>query len=605
MPEINPYGINKIRNFCIIAHIDHGKSTLADRLLEITHTVSSRELHNQFLDSNPIERERGVTIKAKAVAMHYSGYDLNLIDTPGHVDFSYEVLKSLRACEGALLLVDATQGVQAQTVANALLAKEAHLTIIPAINKIDHPSAQPDIIKEEMKITLGIKPEEVLLVSAKNGTNADKVLDAVVERIKPPTGDATKPLQALIFDSVYDDYRGVIIYIRLMHGQIKVGDEIIMMRTNLLYKVEEVGKFRPKMFAIDKLSAGEVGYVIAGIRNIRDVKIGDTITHKDNRCAQPLPGYQEPLSMVFAGFYPAGDTDFKTLKRAIERLSLNDASFSFEPETSEALGLGFRCGFLGLFHMEIVKERLEREEDVELVQTAPNVPYEVTLIERGHTKTIRINNPADLPDDMTIKEIKEPVVRVSMVIPTDCIGIIMQLSDSRRGKTVRTEYISPTRVILTYDLPLGEIIYDFYDKLKSATRGYATMDYSFKDYEAADLVKLRILVADSEVDAFSSIVHRDEAESKGRRIIQTLRKEIPKHLFQIALQASIGKRVVARENISPLAKHVTGKCYGGDITRKRKLWAKQKEGKKRMKAVGRVEIPQEAFLAVLGGSVAV
>jgi GTP-binding protein LepA len=593
--------LKHIRNFCIIAHIDHGKSTLADRFLEITETVEARKMEGvkQFLDSNAIERERGVTIKAKAVAMNYKGYQLNLIDTPGHVDFSYEVLKSLRACEGALLLVDATQGVQAQTVANALLAQQANLTIIPVINKIDHPAAQVDIIKEEMKNTLGVKAEDIYLTSAKAGTNVEELLDAVIEFVPPPQGDVDNPLQALIFDSVYDEYRGVVVYVRLMNGQIKAGDEIRTMKNNQEYEVEEVGKFRPKMVVTGKLMAGDVGYFVAGIRNIRDVKVGDTVTTKNVTSVPALAGYQEPLPMVFAGFYPTNDTDFKELQKAIERLSLNDASFSFEPETSEALGMGFRCGFLGLFHMEIIQERLEREEGVELIRTAPNVPYEVVITDKNQAKTLKVENPAAFPDEVHIREVREPIVRVKLIIPSDAIGLIMQLCEGRRGKHIRTEYISPVRVILSYDLPLGEILYDFYDKLKSATHGYGTMDYAFMGYKDADIVKLRILVGNKDVDAFSSVVHRDSAEARGRRVIQILREKIPRHLFQIALQASMGKRIVARENIAPLAKNVTGKCYGGDITRKRKLWAKQKEGKKKMKSIGQVDIPQEAFLSVL------
>jgi len=597
--------MQNIRNFCIIAHIDHGKSTLADRLLEISGAVSARDLREQFLDSGEIERERGITIKAKAVLLKYrfnnQSYILNLIDTPGHVDFSYEVLRSLKACEGALLLVDATQGVQAQTVANGFLAKESNLTIIPVINKIDMAIAQVEQTRDEIQNVLGIPAEEIINVSAKTGVNADKVLEEIVKRIPPPKGDVNKPLKALIFDAVYDDYRGVIMFVRMIDGSVKIDDELLMIRNNKTFKVEEVGIFTPKMVKGAKLSAGEVGYIISGIRNSREIKIGDTVTLKNNNDVVPLPGYREPLPMVFAGFYPTQDSNFNVLKKALEKLSLNDSSFTFEPETSEALGLGFRCGFLGLLHMDIVKERLKREQAADVVQTAPNVPYEVIALERGMSKTLRIDNPADFPDEVSIREIKEPIVKVSLIIPSDSIGNIMALCESKRGKHIKTDYISPTRVIIQYSLPLGEIIYDFYDKLKSATHGFGTMDYVFTGYETGDLVKLRILVADVEVDAFSSIVHRDVAESKGRRIIHTLRKNIPRHLFQIALQAAIGKRIVARENIAALAKHVTGKCYGGDITRKRKLWEKQKEGKKKMKSIGSVEIPQSAFISVLGG----
>jgi len=597
--------MQNIRNFCIIAHIDHGKSTLADRLLEITGAVSARELRNQFLDNRDIERERGITIKAKAVLLKYKynnqNYILNLIDTPGHVDFSYEVLRSLKACESALLLVDATQGVQAQTVANAFLAMESNLTIIPVINKIDMPIANVEQTREEIEKILGIPADDVIMASAKEGTNADKILERIVKEAPAPKGDPNKPLKALIFDAIYDDYRGVIIFVRMIDGTVRMDDEILMLRNNKLFKVEEVGIFAPKMVKVPNLSAGEVGYIISGIRNSREIKIGDTITLRKAEGVSPLPGYREPLPMVFAGFYPTQDNDFNDLKKALEKLGLNDSSFSFEPETSEALGMGYRCGFLGLLHMDIIKERLKREQNVEVVQTAPNVPYDVITLEKGLRKTLRIDNPAKFPDEVSIKEISEPIVRTSLIVPSDNIGDIMKLCDSKRGVHFKTEYISPTRVILQYDMPLGEIIYDFYDKLKSATHGFGTMDYVFIGYKPADLVKLHILVADKEVDAFSAIVHRDVAESKGRRIIQLLRKNIPKHLFQIALQAAMGKRIVARENIAPLAKHVTGKCYGGDITRKRKLWAKQKEGKKKMKSIGSVEIPQSAFIAVLSG----
>lgn len=596
-----------IRNFCIIAHIDHGKSTLADRILELTGAVSPREFHDQFLDSHEIERERGVTIKAKAVTLRYQyqgqDYILNLIDTPGHVDFSYEVLRSLKACEGALLVVDATQGVQAQTVANITLAREAHLKIIPIINKIDLAQARPDEVVEEMKITLGINPEEIIRVSAKHGTNVPAVLEAVVQQVPAPVEIKLAPLRALIFDSIYNDYRGVIAYVRVVDGSIKKGTEVIMLHTNQSFKVEEVGIFKPRMLEVNCLSNGEVGYVIGGIRNIHDVKIGDTITLASHVASmggvKPLPGYQEPVPMVFCGFYPINSANFNQLKTALERLSLNDSAFCSEPEESVALGNGFRCGFLGLFHMEILRERLVRDENVEVVQTAPNVTYEVVIKEEGHVKTMRMDNPAKLPDENKLVEIREPMVRVSLILPVENIGGVYQLCETRRGRLVETKYISSTRVILIYDIPLGEIIYDFYDKLKSTTRGYGTMDYTFIGYEPGNLVKLRILVAGVEVDAFSNMVHFTKAESRGRRIIQVLRKEIPRHLFQIALQASVGKRIVARENIKPLVKNVTGKCYGGDITRKRKLWAKQKEGKKRLKTIGRVEIPQQAFMAVL------
>ncbi|MBM4049119.1 MAG: elongation factor 4 [Planctomycetes bacterium] len=591
----------KIRNFCIIAHVDHGKSTLADRLLQKAKAIDPREFRDQVLDDMDLERERGITIKAKAVVLsHQAGgetYCLNLIDTPGHVDFSYEVSRSLAACEGVLLVVDASQGVQAQTVANFYLALEHDLAIIPVINKIDMQMARPQDVSEEMEKTLGMQPGEIIRASAKEGIGIDEIFDAIVKRIPPPKGKAHGPLRALIFDSVFNDYRGVIVYIRVVDGTIKRGDSIAMMKTGHTFVVDEVGVFSPtKMIPRDKLSVGEVGYCIANIKSIHDVKVGDTITSAAERASTPLPGYKEPLPMVFCGLYPTVDTNFHVLREALEKLSLNDSAFSYEPETSQALGFGFRCGFLGLLHMEIVQERLERESKIDLVQTAPNVTYEVLT---NKAEVLRIENPAALPEGGVVEEIREPMVRASLILPADCIGIIMRLAEDRRGRFVRQEYLSPTRAILTYDLPLAEIIYDFYDKLKSATRGYGTMDYEFTGFEAADLVKLDILVAQKRVDAFSSIVHRSEAETRGRRLVKKLRKEIDRHLFEVVLQAAIGTRIIARESIAPLSKHVTGKCYGGDITRKRKLWAKQREGKKRLKQIGQVEIPQQAFLSVL------
>lgn len=601
--------IANIRNFCIIAHIDHGKSTLADRILELTGAMPAREQRQQFLDANIIEQERGITIKAKAVTLTYtyegSRYQLNLIDTPGHVDFAYEVSRSLAACEGALLVVDATQGVQAQTIANAYLALEGNLTIVPIINKIDSPLARPAEVAEEMRTTLGIKPEEIIQVSAKTGQNVEQVLEAIVKRIPPPAAVPSAPLQALIFDSVYDFYRGVIVYVRVMNGRIAPGKKIRLLHSARVFEVEEVGKFKPRlgepcaMNAEPQLDAGEVGYVIAGIKNIHDVKIGDTITDKDAENVKPLPGYKEPLPMVFCGIYPTGDSDYNSVKKAIERLSLNDSAFVFEPETSEALGFGLRCGFLGLLHMDIFQERLEREEQVEVIRTAPNVTYEVIVREKGGTVKLQIDNPAKLPDEEKIIELREPIARTNLIVPAENVGIIMQLCEDRRGTYVRTEYLSPSRVILTYDLPFAEMVYDFYDKMKSATRGYGTMDYHIIGFQASNLVRLRILVGGQEVDALSTIVHRDQAEQKGRKIIQILRKEIPRHMFEVPLQAAIGKRIIARETIKAIFKNVTAKCYGGDITRKRKLLEKQREGKKKMKAVGSVQIPQKAFMAVL------
>ncbi len=591
--------LEKIRNFCIIAHIDHGKSTLADRILELTGTVSKRDIREQTLDSNPLERERGITIKAKAVAMHYKGYQINLIDTPGHVDFNYEVSRSLAACEGAVLLVDCTQGVQAQTVANATLAIEGGLTIVSALNKIDMQTAQIDESLEEMENTLQIPAEDVLHTSGKLGTGVPELLDEVIKRVPPPKGDLKGPLKALIFDSEFNEYRGVVAYIRMVDGRVRRGDKIKFLGTGTEHEVEYVGVFTPQMKEVDELTAGRVGYLMANIKSVRDVRVGDTVTVLGNTTVKALPGYKEPLPVVFCGFYPTGETDYENLKRALERLSLNDSSFKFQPETSEALGFGFRCGFLGLLHMEIVQERLEREENVELIQTAPNVTYEIVAQTPHGKQVMRIDNPAKLPDDGLIHEWREPVVRASIIVPADCIGVIMSLCEGRRATYEKTEYISKIRVILTYKIPFAEIVYDFYDKLKSFTRGYGTLDYRFLGYEEANLVRLRLLVAGQEIDALSVIVHRATSERKGRNILKVLRKEIPKHMFEIALQAAIGGKIIAREDIGALKKNVTAKCYGGDISRKRKLWEKQKEGKKRMKSVGRVDIPQEAFMAVL------
>ncbi len=590
----------RIRNFCIIAHIDHGKSTLADRLLERTSAVSPRELREQFLDDMELERERGITIKASAVRMNYTlqgkEYILNLIDTPGHVDFSYEVSRSLGACEGTLLLVDASQGVQAQTLANAYLAVEYNLEIVPVLSKIDLPSARPEEVKREMEAILGIKPDETILTSAKTGTGVEDVLRAIIERIPPPRGNPDEPLQALIFDAIFDDYRGVIIYLRLFEGCIRPGMEIRMLRTEKTYQVEEVGYLSPRLKKAEELSAGEVGYLVAGIKRLTDIQIGDTIVEEAHPDVPPLPGYREPLPMVFCGFYPAEGTDISRLRQALEKLRLNDSSFTFEPETSDALGPGFCCGFLGLLHMEVIQERLERECDVALVQTAPNVTYEA-LLRSG--ETIKVDSPAKLPDSAFIEEIREPVLRLSLVIPSDCIGAIMKLCEERKGAYRKMEYITPERALLTYDLPFPEIVYDFYNQLKSLTHGYGSMDYEFLGYQAEDLVRLDILVSGKRVDPLSTIVHRSKALYRGRRLVQRLRKEIPRHLFEVRIQAAIGGRIIASESIKPLAKNVTAKCYGGDVTRKRKLLEKQKAGKKRMKSVGNVEIPQKAFMTVL------
>jgi GTP-binding protein LepA len=592
-----------IRNFAIVAHIDHGKSTLADRILEITGYVRRGEVIEQILDDLDLERERGITIKARAVRLPYEKdgkpYVLNLIDTPGHVDFTYEVSRSLAACEGAILLVDATQGVEAQTVANAYLAVEAGLELLPVVNKIDVQGAQPERAIEEMHTVLGIDPADVLRCSAKTGVGVREMLDRLIDVVPPPVGDPEAPLKALLFDAVYDTYRGVVIYLRLIDGALEPGAKIRLVGAGSTYEVSEIGVLKPERVPVGRLQAGESGYVVATIKSLDEVRIGDTVT-----CVPvpeglvPLPGYREPRPMVYCGLYPTYPKDFEVLRKALQTLKLNDASFTFVPETSEALGFGFRCGFLGLLHMEVVQERLERESDVDLVQTAPNVTYEV-LSTSG--KVLRIEKPSDVPESNEIAEFREPVARCSMILPHDSIGAMMKLCTERRGRYVETQYLSPTRVMLVYDLPLQEIVFDFYDKLKSATRGYGTLDYDLTGYEEADLVRLRILVNAQEVDALSLVCHRGVAESRGRKVLQRLRKAIPRHLFAVPLQAAIGAKIVARETISALRKDVLAKCYGGDVTRKRKLLEKQKRGKKRMKQVGSVEIPQEAFLSVLGG----
>ncbi len=595
-----PIDAKHIRNFCIVAHIDHGKSTLADRLMERTGTVSKREMQEQLLDDMAIERQRGITIKARAVAMHYEldgeQYELNLIDTPGHVDFHYEVSRSLACCEGALLLVDAFQGVEAQTVANAFAAIDAGLHIIPALNKIDLTHARPDEVILEMEQSLGVMPDEVLRCSGKSGIGVDDVLRAIIERIPPPKADPNAPLQAMVFDSHYDDYRGAIVYVRIMQGTVRRGQKIRFIKTNATYEVLELGQFVPQRRACDELIAGQVGYLICNIKSLSDVHIGDTVTIPGEACAPALPGYQEPKRMVFCGLYPSDGQNFEELRDALTKLSINDPSFEFEPETSDALGFGFRCGFLGLLHMEIIQQRLEQEANVDLVQTAPNVTYEV-LTRNG--ETVRIYNPQKVPDTGEIEEFRQPIVRVSFVLPIEQIGSVMQLSTDRRGVFVKQEYLGAKRAMIVWDLPLAEVIYDLHDKLKSVTHGYGTMDYELVGYFPADLVKLDILVNGERVDALSIICDRRDAERRGRAVVKKLRTEIDRHMFEVALQAAIGSRIVARETISAMRKNVTAKCYGGDITRKRKLWAKQREGKKRMKAIGNVEIPQKAFLAVL------
>jgi GTP-binding protein LepA len=592
-----------IRNFSIVAHIDHGKSTLADQLLLQSGAISTREFREQLLDDMDLERERGITIKARAVAINYTldgqAYELNLIDTPGHVDFHYEVSRSLAACEGAILLVDATQGVQAQTVANAYLALGGDLAIVPVLNKIDMQAARPDEVREEIMSTLGIDPSEVLAISARTGQGVPDVFRAIIERVPPPAGDPEAPLRALIFDSKFDDYQGVVTYVRVVDGKLRVGQKIRLMAGGTDHEVIGLGRFRPREVACDELGVGQVGYVVANIKRLSDVRIGDTITDTPRGASTPLPGYQEPVPVVFCGLFPATNNQFEDLRTALQKLSLNDSSFTFEPETSDALGFGFRCGFLGMLHMEIVQQRLERESNLSLVQTAPTVTYEIVTT-KG--ETLHISNPTRIPDAGDVEEFREPVARVNFILPSESIGAIMQLCEDRRGKFLKTEYITPTRAILSYELPLAEMIYDLYDKLKSATRGYGTMDYEVLGYRASDLCRLDILVAGARVDALSIVVHRAHADRRGRKLVKKLRGEIERHQFEVAIQAAIGSRVIARESISALRKNVTAKCYGGDITRKRKLLEKQKEGKKRMKQVGNVEISQEAFLSVLDDS---
>lgn len=589
-----------IRNFSIIAHIDHGKSTLADQFLLKTGAISARDFRAQVLDDMDLERERGITIQMHPVTIyHKSGpdlYELNLIDTPGHVDFNYEVSRSLAACEGAILLVDATQGVQAQTVANAYLALEHDLAIVPVLNKIDMAIARPDEVIAEMHQVLGIKPEEVLRVSAKTGLGIEEVIEALLVRVPPPPGEDDAPLKCLVYNSHFDAYKGVVVYIRVKEGTIRVGQRIRLMRENTECVVSDLGQFRPTPTPCQSLSAGQVGFMMAQIKDLGDVHIGDTVTDAFQPCATALSGYKEPKPMVFSGLYPINNNDFEELREALGKLRLNDASFSYLPESSEGLGFGFRCGFLGMLHREIIQQRLERASNLELVQTAPNVTYEI-LTKNG--EIIAIDNPQKVPDGGQIEEFREPFVRISFLLPSGNIGDLMGLCTERRGIYQRTEYLSATRAILVYELPLAEVIYDLYDRLKSVTHGYGTMDYEFLGFRAADLVRLDILVANKRVDALSSIVHRSTAERRGRKLAQKLRGEIDRHLFEIPIQAAIGGRIIARETIAAMRKNVTAKCYGGDITRKRKLWAKQAAGKKRMKQVGQVEIPQEAFLAVL------
>lgn len=585
-----------IRNFCIIAHIDHGKSTLADRLLEITGTLTQREMMAQVLDSMDLEREKGITIKSHPVQMRYQGYVLNLIDTPGHVDFSYEVSRAIAACEGALLVVDASQGIQAQTLANLYLALEHDLEVIPVINKIDLPAARPDEVRDQVVELLGCKPEEVIYASAKEGIGIEEILRAIIERVPPPSGELRAPLQALIFDSQFDSYRGAIAYVRVVNGEIRPGARIRLMATGAEYTVEEVGIFQPKRYAENLIPCGSVGYVIAGIKNIQEVQVGDTITEAERPAAEPLKGFREMKPMVFAGFYPMQSDRFEDLREALEKLRLNDAAIQFEPETSAALGFGFRVGFLGLLHMEIVQERLEREFGVEVLATVPNVPYHAYL---RTGETVVVTNPAQMPDPAKIDYLEEPFVRMQIITEATYIGPLMELCQSRRGIFKNQVYLSPTRVELTYEIPLAEVLFDFYDRLKSLSRGYASLDYELIGYRRSELVRMDILLNGERVDALSCIIHRDKAYEWGRRLCQKLKEIIPRQQFEVAIQAAIYGRVIARETIKALRKDVTAKCYGGDITRKRKLIERQKEGKKRMRQLGRVEVPQEAFIAVL------
>jgi len=589
-----------IRNFSIIAHIDHGKSTLADRMLLRAGAITRREFRNQLLDTMDLERERGITIKASAVTIDFEldgqKYMLNMIDTPGHVDFHYEVSRSLAACEGVLLVVDAAQGVEAQTVANAHLADRGKLDIVPVVNKIDLPAARPEDTAMEIEKLIHHPAEDSIFTSAKSGEGTDDMLRAIVERLPAPGGAPEGKTKALIFDSSFDEYRGVVVYVRVFDGKLSVGDKIRMMGTKDVYTLAGMGKFRPKPTRVETMGAGEVGYILANIRTVAAVHVGDTVTLEADQADEPLPGYQPPQQMVFSDFYPGPGTQFPTLRDALDKLKLNDASLTFQAISSDALGFGFLCGFLGMLHMEIVQERLEREHNVEVVQTAPTVPYEV-LDTRGNV--VEVDSAGELPDVNIVEELREPIVRVDLIIPADSIGAVMKLAEERRAIYQETEYLSSDRVILTYEFPLAEIIYDFYDKLKSATHGYGTMDYEMLCFRANDLVKLDILVNNEKVDALSVIVHRGKADARGRSLIRRLRKEISRHMFEIPLQAAIGTRVIARETISALRKNVTAKCYGGEVSRKRKLLEKQKAGKKRMKMVGNVEIPQKAFMAVL------
>lgn len=590
-----------IRNFCIIAHIDHGKSTLADRMLQFTNTVSEREMQEQLLDSMDLERERGVTIKASAVRINYPAldgttYEFNLIDTPGHVDFTYEVSRALQACEGAILVVDASQGIEAQTLANVYLALEQDLEIIPVVNKIDLPAARPDEVAEEIENLLGVDSSEILRISAKSGIGVQDVLEAVIQRVPPPKGDLEAPLRALVFDSHYDAYKGVVAYVRVIDGELRPTDQLKLMVTGARFEPVEIGIFSPLMRPVDSLHAGEVGYVATGFKTVRECRVGDTITQYTNGAEKPLPGYKQVKPMVFAGFYPTDNDDYGELRDALEKLQLNDAALVYEPETSQALNFGFRVGFLGLFHMDIVQERLEREYELDILATAPSVEYEL-VIRDG--EVLRIDSPAHLPDPSMFEEIREPWMKIQIYTPDDYIGPLMDLVTKKRGEYITMEYIDQKRVSIQYRLPLSELIVDFYDRLKSITRGYASLDYQFDNYQAGDLVKLDILVNGEPVDALAIIVHRDDAYHKGQKLVTKLKDLIPRQMFAVPIQASIGKKVISRADVKAMRKDVLAKCYGGDVSRKRKLLEKQKKGKKRMKMIGSVEVPQEAFMALL------
>ena len=591
----------KIRNFTIIAHIDHGKSTLADRLIEYTGTLTKREMEAQILDSMDLERERGITIKAQAVRSSYQAqngeeYMLNFIDTPGHVDFTYEVSRALAACEGALLVIDATQGIEAQTLANVYLALDNDLEIIPVINKVDLPSADPERVKHEIEEVIGIDASEAVLTSAKTGLGIEDVLEAIVAKVPAPSGDSGSPLKALVFDSKFDAYKGVVLYVRVIDGRIKPGMKIRMMATGAEFEVTEVGVFKPNLVNVDSLEVGQVGFFAAAIKNVKDARVGDTVTDANNPAAEALPGYRKATPMVFCGLYPVENSDYDNLRDALEKLQLNDASLVFEPETSVALGFGFRCGFLGLLHMDVIKERLEREYNLTLITTAPNVIYQVF---RTNGDVELVDNPSNFPDPTVIDHVEEPYVNATIIVPKDYVGAVMELSQEKRGEYENMTYLDETRVMIHYALPLSEIIYDYFDRLKSVTRGYASLDYELAGYRASSLVKVDILLNGEPVDALSAIVHREKAVSRGRQLVEKLRSLIPRQMFEIPVQAAIGNKVIARENVRAMRKDVLAKCYGGDISRKRKLLEKQKEGKKRMKQVGSVELPQEAFMAIL------